>query len=267
MQSHRDNKNYIKWNLENTAQLLQSKFKENHIMVVRPSRLEYKTFSCYENFVPCINCGAPEHTPMHNGLIHLEKLICNLSEKLNSMTECDFQAAMEVSKRAIVQDDDVSVKDDLVNGESSEDSLTEPTTDLENSNIILIGFSKGCVVLNQFLYEFHYFKTLKSDDSSLLRVISKVTDMFWLDGGHSGGKNTWITSRPLLETLTGLGIKIHIHVTPYQIQDDRRPWIKKEEKAFSDTLRRQGTAIDRTVHFENVPASLLQHFDVIKIFN
>lgn len=64
-----------------------------------------------------------------------------------------------------------------------------------------------------------------------------------------------------------LGIKIHIHVTPYQIQDDRRPWIKKEEKAFSDTLRRQGTTINRTVYFENVPASLLQHFDVIKIFN
>lgn len=64
-----------------------------------------------------------------------------------------------------------------------------------------------------------------------------------------------------------LGIKIHVHVTPYQIQDDRRPWIKKEEKAFSDTLRRQGTTIDRTVHFENVPASLLQHFDVIKIFS
>lgn len=61
--------------------------------------------------MPCTNCGAPEHTPMHNGLMHLEKLICNSSEKLNSMTECDFQTAMEVSKKAIVPDSDVSTLD------------------------------------------------------------------------------------------------------------------------------------------------------------
>lgn len=76
--------------------------------------MEYKTFSCYENFVPCSNCGAPEHTPMHNGLMHLEKLMCNLSEKLNSMTECDFQTAMEVSKKAIVPDNDVSRLDLII---------------------------------------------------------------------------------------------------------------------------------------------------------
>lgn len=97
------------------------------------------------------------------------------------------------------------MKNDLVNGENSEDCPAQPTADLENCNISLIGFSKGCVVLNQFLYEFHYFKTLKSEDSTLLRIISKITDMYWLDGGHSGGKNTWITSRPLLDTLSRLG--------------------------------------------------------------
>lgn len=29
--------------------------------------------------------------------------------------------------------------------------------------------------------------------------------MYWLDGGHGGQKNTWITSRSLLETLTRMG--------------------------------------------------------------
>lgn len=51
---------------------------------------------------------------MHNGLMHLEKLMCNLSEKLNSMTECDFQTAMEVSKKAIVPDNDVSRLDLII---------------------------------------------------------------------------------------------------------------------------------------------------------
>lgn len=64
-----------------------------------------------------------------------------------------------------------------------------------------------------------------------------------------------------------LGIRIHIHVTPYQIQDDRRPWIKKEEKTFSDILVKLRATVDRRVHFDNLPPSLLSHFDVLKEFS
>lgn len=76
---------------------------------------------------------------------------------------------------------------------------------LDKAKLILIGFSKGCVVLNQLIYEFHYLKTLTPDDSTMLSFVSRITEMFWLDGGHAGNKNTWITSRSLLETLTRLG--------------------------------------------------------------
>jgi Uncharacterised protein family UPF0565 len=76
---------------------------------------------------------------------------------------------------------------------------------LDKTNLILVGFSKGCVVLNQFIYEFHYLKTLTPDDSTMMRLVSRIKDMYWLDGGHGGGKNTWITSRSLLETLCRLG--------------------------------------------------------------
>lgn len=58
----------------------------------------------------------------------------------------------------------------------------------------------------QFIYEFHYLKTLTPDDSSMCRLLSRITDMYWLDGGHGGQKNTWITSRSLLETLTRMGL-------------------------------------------------------------
>lgn len=37
------------------------------------------------------------------------------------------------------------------------------------------------------------------------RLLSRIKDMYWLDGGHGGQKNTWITSRSLLETLTRMG--------------------------------------------------------------
>jgi len=39
----------------------------------------------------------------------------------------------------------------------------------------------------------------------MMRLVSRIQDMYWLDAGHAGGKNTWITSRSLLETLTRLG--------------------------------------------------------------
>lgn len=247
MATHRDNKQYIKWNLENTAVILQSHFQREHIVVVRPSRLashklatfmeflspdqeqrrmEFKVFACYDNFVPSNNTGAPEHTPMHYALHHLERLLQSIATNLKEKDE-------------------------------------EEKRDLKKGEVKLIGFSKGCVVLNQFLYEFHYLKTLTPDDESLSPMVARITDMYWLDGGHSGGKNTWITSKGLLGTLARLGIRVHVHVTPYQICDDRRPWIRKEEKAFSDWLRKLGAPVRRMVHFENSTPSLGIHFDVI----
>lgn len=93
-----------------------------------------------------------------------------------------------------------------------------------------------------------------------------IKDMYWLDGGHNGGKNTWITSRSLLETLIRLGVRIHVHLTPYQLLDDRRPWIRKEEKLFSDLLKKFNAPIVRQIHFESEPASLLQHLRIISDF-
>ncbi|KAG8262871.1 hypothetical protein J6590_045070 [Homalodisca vitripennis] len=80
---------------------------------------------------------------------------------------------------------------------------------LDKTDIQLMGFSKGCVVLNQFIYEFHYCKTLTPEDDSMCQLIPRIRHMFWLDGGHAGGKNTWITSRSLLETLTRLARTVH----------------------------------------------------------
>lgn len=119
----------------------------------------------------------------------------------------------------------------------------------------------------QFIYEFHYLKTLTPDDSTMIRLLTRIKEMYWLDGGHGGAKNTWITSRSLLETLTRLGINIYVHVTPYQVQDDRRPWIRKEEKSFTDLLRRLGANLTRCLHFDtSAVANLYTHFEVLQVF-
>lgn len=79
-----------------------------------------------------------------------------------------------------------------------ESVAAQAKTPANERGLTLVGFSKGCVVLNQFLYEFH---ALGSKNG----IISRIKDMYWLDGGHSGGKNTWVTSKSLLETLAGFG--------------------------------------------------------------
>lgn len=92
--------------------------------------------------------------------------------------------------------------------------------------------------------------------------------MYWLDGGHGGGKNTWITARSLLETLCRLGISVHVHVTPYQVQDDHRPWLRKEEKQFTDLLKKLGcVGLSRTLHSgESNMSNLFTHFEVLENF-
>ncbi|CRK94496.1 CLUMA_CG008001, isoform B [Clunio marinus] len=199
MEDNRDTKGYVKFNLDNTATILRESFPRAYIIVVRPARMEFTTFSCFDNFVRGNNVGIPDHTPMHYSLQHLE--------------------------------------------------------------------DKGCVVLNQFIYEFHYMKTLTPDDSSMMKLVSRIKHMYWLDGGHGGGKNTWITARSLLETLCRLGISVHVHVTPYQVQDDHRPWLRKEEKQFTDLLKKLGCLLSRTLHSgDSNMSNLFTHFEVLENF-
>lgn len=66
--------------------------------------MEYKTFSCYDNFVPCIHCGAPEHTPTHYALHHLKLLLENMSEKIRAMSSSEFTQAASKSKATLVEE-------------------------------------------------------------------------------------------------------------------------------------------------------------------
>lgn len=309
MEAHRDNKPYLKWCLDDMSERLSKRFPDCHILVVRPvrsttpklatfmdfvsaemdhNRMEFKTFSCYDNFVPCNNCGAPEHTPTHYTLQHLERLLQCTSARLRNLPMSQLRP--QVQKDPVKSPEDLSSTNDSESCSSNANQeetvvsdLKQPTDlklpekdqekiwwreglQLDRARLILIGFSKGCVVLNQFIYEFHYLKTLTPDDDTMSKLVSRIRDMYWLDGGHSGGKNTWITSRSLLETLTRLSINIHVHVTPYQVNDERRPWIRKEEKAFCDLLRRLNAPIERTFHFENQLPTLLTHFEVHNVF-
>ncbi len=126
----------------------------------------------------------------------------------------------------------------------------------------VIGFSKGCVVLNQMLYELSRAR----ENPELEHVVRRVTHMYWLDGGHNGGSNTWVTDEEVLNSLVGTGIQVRAHVTPYQMKDEMRNWIGQEHKKFVEYLRAIGVTVYDATHFANQDRSLENHFQVLTKF-
>lgn len=124
---------YLQYSLEATASLLHSQLPGHHILIIRPSLFKLGTYSSFDNFVPSPNTsGIPEHTANNNALKHLEALLRGVGARVSaggSDEECGVSSTTG------------TVKVDLVGGRLS-----------------IVGFSKGCVVLNQLLYEFHFYK-------------------------------------------------------------------------------------------------------------
>lgn len=124
-------------------------------------------------------------------------------------------------------------------------------------DLTLVGFSKGVVVLNQLVHELAALACAgKQPGLSLSRFI-------WLDGGHNGGKGTSITDPDIIRRFAGYGIRVSLRVTPYQVEDTRRPWIKQEEKIFHRLLRDSGVEVHRKLYFEDQESSILNHFNII----
>lgn len=162
-----------RWSLENTCRILGRGFPDHDVVIVRPSRMERGTFSCYDNFVQSNGCGSPTHDYAGFGALdQLRHLLAN-------------------------------VRPDLV-----------------RTDKVLVGFSKGVVVLNQILVEFHGLlgEGAAAPDDGLIEFARSVRRMVWLDGGHNGGKDIWITREDILKTLaTKTDVQVDVRVTPYQI--------------------------------------------------
>ena len=249
MKMHRDNKNYLQWSLEETASLLNRSYPNHSIMVVRPKRMERATFSCYDNFVESNFCGAPTH------------LTKSSSKDSPTYTHC--HALLQI--QALIQ----NLICQISNTDTNDDTKSMAVTD----KITLIGFSKGVVVLNQVLHDLHLLQGDSQDENGkkqrLKDFSNQIERMIWLDGGHNGGKDTWITDESVLETLANkTNIYIEVKVTPYQVKDNRRPWIGQEEKRFRNILGNKlqlykTDRLKRDLYFEDEEANIDNHFKIL----
>ncbi|KAK2532100.1 hypothetical protein Q9966_008366 [Columba livia] len=274
MSCHPENFQWKQWSFENVATILARRFPNSFIWVVKCSRMHLHKFSCYDNFVMSNMFGAPEHSPDFGAFRHLHALLVN-AFRLSQNILLPQKSVHGVSKDAKI----AACKSQLQSAPATNGcSATEGARGCECSNnsavnfiipsavgaasFTLIGFSKGCVVLNQLLYELKEAKKDKNTDGFL----KNIKAIYWLDGGHSGGSNTWVTYPDVLKELAQTGIEIHAHVTPYQVFDTMRSWIGREHQKFVQTLEQFGVEINDQLHFADDVPSLDNHFRVHEVF-
>ncbi|XP_035392939.1 mitochondrial protein C2orf69 homolog [Cygnus atratus] len=274
MSCHPENFQWEHWSFENVATILARRFPNSFIWVVKCSRMHLHKFSCYDNFVASNMFGAPEHSTDFGAFKHLHALLVNAFRFSQNilLSQKTVHGFSKDAKISACKSQPQSVP--TANGCSS----TERERDCECSNnsamdfvmpsavgavsFTLIGFSKGCVVLNQLLYELKEAKKDKNTDA----FIKNIKAIYWLDGGHSGGSNTWVTYPEVLKELAQTGIEVHAHVTPYQVFDTMRSWIGREHEKFVQILEELGVEINDQIHFADEVPSLDNHFRVHEVF-
>lgn len=272
MVCHPENFQWERWCLENIAAILGHRFPGSYIWVIKCSRMHLHKFSCYDNFVTSNMFGAPEHSTDFGAFEHLHALLANafkiaqnvlLSQKTMHCFSKDEKAAPYKSPTAPTTNGcPVAEKEPGCEPFSNSSmNFIEPSI-IGGASFTLIGFSKGCVVLNQLLYELEEAK----QDKDLAAFIRNIHAIHWLDGGHSGGSNTWVTCPDVLKGFAQTGIAVNTHVTPYQVFDTMRSWIGKEHKRFVQVLEEFGVNVNSQLHFADEAPSLDNHFRVHEVF-
>ncbi|XP_039700283.1 mitochondrial protein C2orf69 homolog [Pteropus medius] len=270
MTRHPENYQWENWSLENVANILVQRFPNSYIWVIKCSRMHLHKFSCYDNFVKSNMFGAPEHSTDFGAFKHLYTLLVNafnlsqnslLSKKnVNDLNKDSKTSNCRSSSSHTTNGCQGEKERTCKNFDESAMNFYPPS--LNGAAFTLIGFSKGCVVLNQLLFELKEAKKDKNIDA----FIKSIRTMYWLDGGHSGGSNTWITYPEVLKEFAQTGIIVHTHVTPYQVRDPMRSWIGKEHKKFVQILGDFGMQVTSQIHFAKEAPSIENHFRVHEVF-
>ncbi|KAG8432670.1 hypothetical protein GDO86_017059 [Hymenochirus boettgeri] len=267
MASHSENFRWKHWSLEDVAATLSKRFPNSYIWIVKCSRMHLHKFSCYDNFVESNMFGAPKHSTELCAFKQLYLLL------MNAFTVAQNILSSQNNKNSVQRDYSLSNLDTCAayttNGCTSEnEKLIHSTVNLgmlsvkDAVSITVIGFSKGCVVLNQLLHELQ--EAIK--EKEIRTFLANIAALYWLDGGHSGGFDTWITYPDLLKVFAQTGIAVHTHVTPYQVRDSMRSWIGEEHKKFVQILKDYNVKVNSQMHFSNEMASLDNHFRVHEVF-
>ena len=233
---------FIGWSLEKTAAILNNRFKDSCIFVIKPSRMFRRSLSIYQNFLNFNSEGNPEFSANSGCFLQCLQL---------------YYSAVDRATRLEKDTNNVNNNNDQqcpANSNKDECHISD------HPPVTLMAFSKGCVVLNQMVFELKRNK----DQVTIKEFLNRLSDLYWLDSGHNGGSKTWVTDDEPLKELVTLKVKINVHVTPYQVNDTGRPWIGKEQRQFVDKLKLFGADVVEKKHFAEEMPSLDNHFKLLE---
>lgn len=214
------------------AQLMASKFAACSSVVVMPSRLE-GSFACFDHF---LNRVTRSGEPLgYQGA----------SLKASSQIASLLQAGC-------------------------------PTGDNKEMVYHLVGFSKGGVVLNQVLSEVAacWEQSRNHADSGSIppqvtNFIRQLGELHFLDAGLNC-RGAHLTDPQVLQSLSKAmqdaapGLRIHLHGTPRQWDNEKRPWVRQEKMQFQALLEQNDVVVVEHKYFAEGEPTLLMHFEAIE---
>ncbi|KAH8850403.1 UPF0565 protein C2orf69 [Schistosoma japonicum] len=185
---------YIKWNLENTAQNLYERFTNQfpnchpHIWIIRASHWLPSSIACYNNFLHFTKSGVPlyenEEISKITGMQHLSYVLSNAVEHVVSLSE-----------------------------------------KIPNNRV-------------------------KEISTQIMEFCRNLTDIYWLDSGHSGTYHHWPVLVNYLSLLNpGSCPVIHVHASPYQLANPLRPQKSTDFNKFLDILSNLNLPFKKQLHF------------------
>lgn len=261
---------------ERIAEILVSKFGASINVFVVEASMFNGPFAVYKDFIPSVNeYGEPKSYdatgfPASTSLVHL------LSKFLN-----------EAKK--------------LILGKQKQPYQAEPSPSFSHKpGLVLLGFSKGGVVLNQLITEFAFSEAqptesqaqansstvnglaINIDDwilpTSKEDLFNSLAEIHYVDVGLNT-EGAYLTNSDVISKMSDRlterrsGFRFLLHGTPRQWFDDRRFWIRKEKDAMVRLLksvahRNMGKFhIRERLYFPGKPADLQMHFEIIDIMD
>ena len=262
MRRRESSRRFVAWSLEATVELLARKFGPSALVVaVRPDEFHLGTISVFRNFVASDAHG----NPFFDGTT--DKAWRQLDD------------IMEAVEENVARGDGGPTGAGSGDGGGGGDS----NADFRRSPVSLVGFSKGCVVLNQLIHECSSFSrdekrpeetttttTTTTTTATWLKTPAEVKKMYWLDGGHNGTSDTWVTDGDALAAFSDFyrskPLEIHVGVTPYQMNDRRRPHIGRQKLTFCRMIAESGLSLREKTYFQDQNRSIETHFEVLTAF-
>lgn len=133
-----------------------------------------------------------------------------------------------------------------------------------NLPIILCGFSKGCIVLNQLCNELELIT-----EPDLVDFRDKITHLIYLDGGHCGTSNAWITREEVVNLIKCLNWNCFVYITPYNMSSRSiKLWAIKEYEIFIELLKKYNVNLVNKCYFADDEENfeLNKHFEILNEF-